>query len=494
MRRTTAFAYSIVAALVFLGPLLLFLAGMRSDPKFENRRLAPAPDLEITRLLDTAMYQEATAFFVDRVPLRDLGVRVDAWIDFHVLGDTPNPKDVAIGKDGWLFNPVTYTATCTDDLPDPELIVANADLLMSVLAESGRDVAFTISPQKRTIHPEYLGGLKEQAACAEEHSTALHDALLADPPTGYVDTWGILLQASAEGEIVYFRDDGHWNFVGAARSAAAIVEQLWPGAWSEEDVVVGEDSERAGNLALQMGLTSTETITPVWVEREGVTVLASKTQAAKQTPAVRIYRLELAQGATAPGVSTLALGDSFMGFTAEEHLAPYTESLVWINWRTIGRSGSLSNPAGRPVLKAEEFLLDTLAGADSVIVQTVEWEVWQRLSSMRLTYLLLASLSEDLPHQDIAERGTVVELPADVSSGSGRPFLVVRTDGEGTLDVRLLHRDGPGVKRTEIGRGEAPRSDLAVVDLRDLPTTGESAIRIRGVDPSQIELIRIVRV
>ena len=493
MRRPTAFTYSILAVVIFLGPLVLFLAGMRSDPNFENRRLASAPDLAVSRLLDTEMYQEATAFFVDRVPLRDLGVRVDAWIDFHVLGDTPNPASVAIGKDGWLFNPETYTAICTDDLPDPELIVANADLLMTVLAESGRDVAFTISPQKRTIHPEYLGDLADDAACAEAHTTALREALLADPPTGYVDTWGILLEASAEGEMVYFRDDTHWNYVGAARSAAAIVEQLWPGAWSEDDVVFGDTQERSGNLALQMSLSVKEAFVPVVVEREGVTVLSSLKRVASQTPKARIFRLEFTDGATAPGGSTLVLGDSFMEFTSEEHLAPYTESLIGLNWRTIGRSGSLKNPGGRPVPQAEEYLLAQLADAEAVIVQTVEWEVWQRLSSMRLTYLVMNALSDDLPHRDF-EPGddTITLLPREAISDATRNFLIVRADTAEKFTVQLLHRADPSMGWTTIESDGPLQDGLAVVDLRGLPEGGEAGISFKRLDAGLLTLLRIV--
>ena len=96
---------------------LLFIAGVDGGPGFENRELADAPELSMSSLLDTQMYQEITAYFVDHVPLRQAGIEVDAWIDFHILGDTPEPSRVAIGSDGWLFNPNTFM--CPDDLPSP---------------------------------------------------------------------------------------------------------------------------------------------------------------------------------------------------------------------------------------------------------------------------------------------------------------------------------------------------------------------------------------
>ncbi|MCB2224375.1 MAG: hypothetical protein KQH83_09430 [Actinobacteria bacterium] len=492
MRRSTALVITIAAAAVFTTPLLLFLAGGRSDPSLENRALAETPELSPGRLLDSSFYREISAYFVDRVPLRDLGVRADAWIDFHVLGDTPNQRDVAIGADGWLFNPETYTAVCSDALPSPEAVVSGADLLMSVLAASGRDVAFTISPQKWTVYPERLGDLAPLAACAQGHATELRDALLTDPPEGYVDTWGVLLAAAQDGESVYFRDDTHWNYLGAAMGAEAIVEHLWPGWWSDDDLVFGPPEERAGNLARQMSLSITETHTPVWVERDGVTVDSSKQRVAKNTPKVELIESTLADGAEVPGGLTVVLGDSFMEFTMEEHLAPYTRSLVAVNWRAIGRSGSLANPGGRPVLNAEDYLLDRIAEADAVIVQTVEWESWQRLTSMRLTSLLVDRLSDGLPHEDVAATDITV-LPGDEGDAAGRRFLIVR-GGEGRFTVELLHRDDPAADWEEIGSTASLRDGLAVVDLRDAPAGGEVAVRLKRLDPASVTLLRLVTI
>jgi len=494
MRRTTTIVVTVFAMVLFSLPLVMFLGGVRSNPEFENRALSKTPALSLASILDTNMYREITAYYIDRVPLREQAVTADAWIDFYIVGETPNSAEVVVGDVGWLYNPHNFDETCTEDLPVVEQVVENADLLMAVLAGSGRRVAFTVIPQKRTIVPEHLGDLTIRAACAENNAARLWAALLADPPPGYVDTWGVLMERASAGEDVYFRDDTHWSYLGAARGAEAIIEQIMPGLWSDDDLVFGETRERVGNLVRQMGLEFEESYVSMVVERNGVEIESSRVALTNGTPVVLVYETQIVGDAVVIPGKTVVLGDSFMWFTAEEHLAPYSETLLSMSWRSLRSEGPADDFEVEPIVEGEEWLLEQLAEAETIVVQTVEFRAWHRFNTPRLAYLSMNALSADLVHEDVDPSGArITVLPDGLASRHvGRPFLIVRAGVVDDLDVRVFHRESPDGDWGDFHRGVSLHDGVAVIDLQVFPSSGELGIRVNDVDPSLIDMIRVV--
>jgi len=363
-----------------------------------------------------------------------------------------------------------------------------------VLAGSGRRVVFTVVPQKRTIVPEHLGDLAIRAACAENNAARLWAALLADPPPGYVDTWGVLVERASAGEDVYFRDDTHWSYVGAARGAEAIIEQIMPGLWSDDDLVFGEIRERLGNLVRQMGLDFEESYVWMIVERDGVEIESFTVDLTRGTPVVFVYETKVTGDAAVVPGKTIILGDSFMLFTAEEHFAPYSETLFSMNWRSLRSEGQADDFEVEPIIEGEEWLLEQLPEAGTVVVQTVEFRAWHRFNTPRLAFLSMNSLSDDLVHEDVDPSGTrITVLPDEVMSRhEGRPFFLVRAAAGAELGVWLVYREDPDSDWNDFRTGESLHDGVAVIDLRDLPSSGELGVRVDDVDPSRIDMIRIV--
>ena len=75
---------AVLAAVFFLTPLVLIAAGVRVS-SFENRRLAPAPQVSAGWFF----FNDATRYLIDRLPLRRQAVQANTWIDQHVFHVTP---------------------------------------------------------------------------------------------------------------------------------------------------------------------------------------------------------------------------------------------------------------------------------------------------------------------------------------------------------------------------------------------------------------------
>lgn len=489
MKRSTTLAITALAVVVFATPLVMFIAGMRSGPGFENRALAEPPQLSVRSLFDTSMYQQIATYYVDHVPLREQATRGDAWIDYHFLGDSPNPEEVVFGSNGWLFSPGTFN--CPEILPSPEHVVDNAGLLMSVLVQSGRNVAFVVVPGKPTVMADELGSLEGRSMCARENAERLRAAFEADPPTGYLDVWRVMLNGYAGGEQVYSRDDTHWTWIGAALTGEVIVEHLWPGEWSDEHLEVTEDQQRVGDLVLQMGLSFEETLAEVVVQRPGVTI-ESSTFGIPNRPDAYIHATSSSGGLEVAAGQTLLLGDSFGFWLDSELLAPFTDRLVFFNWRILQTERTADDLSPQVSPEGEDVLIEQVIASSTVVVEAIDIRVWQRFNHRRLAIVLLDALSDDLVHEDIMP-GTrrIMPLPLDTTV-AGQPFLVLRADVERTIDVDLLHRPDGDTEWKKVGSSESPRGGMAVIDLSRAPTNGDLAIRVRKIDISEVEMLRIV--
>ena len=129
--------FAIAAVVFFATPVAARVVGVKAEP-FENRRLAEAPSLDD----GWNVFDRATRFLTDRMPLREEAVRANTRISQDLFDTTPRYGEgdgrglpfagsggrgpqvrnfdgfrVATGRDGWLYLADEPDRACT--LPSP---------------------------------------------------------------------------------------------------------------------------------------------------------------------------------------------------------------------------------------------------------------------------------------------------------------------------------------------------------------------------------------
>jgi len=196
----------------------------------------------------------------------DFASRLTARL-LYPLGISTDPKQVILGREGWIYLGDQYEQTLSVDRRPPseadfargQEIGRAAMALDAFLASRGVKLfRVVIGPNKGSIYPEYL---PDWAKPPLPNAT---DALLAGTGTVfYVDLRGPLLAARTDQhEPLYYKTDTHWNYLGAGVAFRTFAHQLslvapeikWPPATVYQLTRV--DSRDGGDLAEFLRLTA----------------------------------------------------------------------------------------------------------------------------------------------------------------------------------------------------------------------------------------------
>ncbi len=359
-------AFAVLALLFFCLPVGLRVAGVTGRP-FENRDLAAAPDLSA----GWDVFDQATRYFVDRLPLREQAVEANTWVALHVWdalpdyartrsggpnplpfgsphaatppggGETPGGGTaegpgvqvqpgitVVRGRDDWLYLGEELANACKQRVPW-SLAIRRFEQLVSIVRASGRRVVFLIPPDKSTIYPEYLPSSYAGEQCAAAGRARTWAAIEATRRPEILGLRRAMLGAKAPPpEELYWRNDSHWNTKGAAVALRAALERLDAGVRvAVADIRRGRRSHE-GDLAALIGLRHA-TDAPDW-------------------------SIARPAGPTIPG-RTLLVDDSY-GDVLRPLLEPYAGDLERLSW----------------VFSPPDDILEGIARADVVIFERIE--------------------------------------------------------------------------------------------------------------------------
>jgi alginate O-acetyltransferase complex protein AlgJ len=459
------------AGLLAVPPVLLAV-GLR-PAEVENRPLAKAPGSSLSGLFDTDWYAGITAWFTDRLPVRDRAIEADARIDLGVLGESPNPQ-VLIGSDDWLYLREGLVAPC---LGEDQIRAAVEEVVGAerVLAAAGKELLLVVAPNKDAVYPEHLGDHAGDTGCADANRAAFRSLMSAAGIDGYLDTWATLGEAKAAGAgLLYHRLDTHWNDLGAVAVAEAVLEHLAPGLWDPATFVFTGSRARRGDLTDLMGLSLTESADYWEVRRAATPVMTSESLGGVEAVVSTV------EGIPTTGISALMLHDS-MGNALTPILRPYFDTLTTVQARgSFGTGG--------------DWFGERLREADLLVLETVERYLFPLLPT-GLAADLVGALVDRLPHQEVAltrrmtgpDLGTrwaratreivatglgeaPISLPdlAAVAPGSAR-YLVVNMTSRTATTAQLTWR-APGEDTVRSAQREVPRGRSVVVF--DLVTTG----------------------
>ena len=235
---------------------------------------------------------------------------------------------IVAGQQSYLFLGNDFDFACGLGPAMSRSLAAYAKLA-KVIRKSGREVVFTLAPNKSAVLSADLPGQPPHGVC-DVQGLAAQDRLLE----GYADPDFLPLVAPLRRSPrqVYWRTDQHWTTVGGSVFAKALAAHLSPRLGKRQRYTYGTET-RLGVMNQALGISTPETLETA---HPADRVKVRTARGAADWGGYPEFTFEHAwdsapAGRTWPG-RTLLLGDSFMWY-ALENLRPVFRHghFVWID-------------------------------------------------------------------------------------------------------------------------------------------------------------------
>jgi hypothetical protein len=380
-------AFAVIALVFFFLPLGLRGVGLKAH-EFENRRMAAAPSLSD----GWNVFDEATQFFVDRMPLREQAVRANTWASTHIFGTVPDygrdvagtgtarealpfarvaptaqpaakPKpapgspqpgqpapSVIRGRHGWLFLEDELKNACTPSI-SWSVAIARWERLAATVRASGRRVLVAFPPDKSTINPEYLPASYPESACLPRAKAQVWRTIESARDPAILGLRRAMLAAKRPPpDELYFPADSHWDRKGAVLGLTAMLAHLGgPAQVRPADIRRGRTTQ-IGDLTVLVGAPR-KTSAPAWTIARPVAA-ATRTKEVLPHGGKSVVRTRPAGGAPLLPGRTLLIYDSY-GELMIPALSKYTRQLSASAWFDT----------------QPDDVIEAIARADTVIVE-----------------------------------------------------------------------------------------------------------------------------
>lgn len=199
---------------------MLFFPTTRTS---ENKAMAQAPVLVAEGKVNSAFFEDFEVWFQQRMALRNPMVFADATLQSAIFGQS-NVSGVICGRDGWLY----YASTLDDYLGTKPLsqrqlynLAHNFSVVQTYLQQQEIPFVLTVAPNKNTLYGEYMPDYYR--VVSQEHSAKLLQPYLAQAGVTYVDLFRLFEQQQ---EVLYLKQDSHWNNKGACLVYNAVMDAL----------------------------------------------------------------------------------------------------------------------------------------------------------------------------------------------------------------------------------------------------------------------------
>lgn len=197
----------------------------KSDEQVGNEQETLLPVLFDESGSFNKMYpQQLGDYFSTHYAFRPEIISADATVQSGVFG-VSNLESVVVGKDGWLF----YSSTLDNYLGKNLLsdrainnIVNNLEITQRYLESDDKTFVFTVAPNKNTLYPEYMPYYYSQKE-SEDSDLLNFTKAIENRSVNYCD---LLTPLSQTDEVVYLKQDSHWNNKGALIAYDTILDYL----------------------------------------------------------------------------------------------------------------------------------------------------------------------------------------------------------------------------------------------------------------------------
>lgn len=211
---------------VWLPLIVMLVTPDKEVSELENRRLAPAPELDFEQPRE--LTAEIENYFNDHFGFREHLIRLFRFLEVRVFR-VPQAGQVILGKDDWLFQAGDeQVRDIRNNWPFSEAALKEWAQVLSAkherLTAAGIEYLFVFAPNKHLIYPEKL---PETMNRVRPYSRAdqLIQYLGEHTDVPFLDLRPPLFEAKKQLR-PYHRTDTHWNDWGAYVGYAAIVDHL----------------------------------------------------------------------------------------------------------------------------------------------------------------------------------------------------------------------------------------------------------------------------
>jgi hypothetical protein len=450
MRRVTKYFAVIELAMLLALPGVLRLLG-RTGSEIENRARVDTPQLSVGSALEERTYADLADYFTDQLPMRAQAVRADAWIDYHVFGDSPS-SDVRIGRDDWFFLTEELVTACKFALTARD-VHARVDLVDRLVRAGGRELRFVVAPDKVSIHADKLGSVLPDDRCSLEKGIQLRK-VLEHTPLPVVPLWELLHERAGH-DLAYDPRGTHWTDGARVEVARTLLASLPGASWYTSDVVSRGLVDNPDELSALIGLPRSTKLEKFEIVRSGITTHETPDPPGRNP--VLVDEFTSTSGGTRSLVTTptLMLRDSQFGLMSRRFFAGSFASLRSFHWDAIGL----------PELRT------ALDQSTLVVVESTERDLWDRFSGDvfdQLVTLLLGRARPAAVEVDASEVRGARRAGDDGWVLTGRSASVALAGPASSDDRLVLLRHSPGATVTL--RADAGAAVGAPWSDRDPPT------------------------
>lgn len=270
----------ILVIAAFAGFLFLLAAvGIFSDREtysyYENRNLAPVPELTQEELLSGGYFKSLDAYLADQAPARNILLKADTFVDLRLLR-RPVVNDVVV-RDRLLLPFLDYDMFSLRDIPGRvEAMVENLTSVRDAAESVGAAFYYVAVPcQYAYFEDEYPWYLNNNAAYTQASRAALRDAL-EEAGVGYLDigdTFAALGSPDSLGSAV----DNHYPLYAGFLAYRAILERVNRDTGLDIPVLGEADVTFTPLPNVYLGSRNRK-LMGLWTNDEKLTTLAPKTE------------------------------------------------------------------------------------------------------------------------------------------------------------------------------------------------------------------------
>lgn len=245
MKKTLDVIFIGLCAVICLVPLVgMFIVPTNSTT--EKRSLATWPSFVEEGEFNSDYLSDMGKYFEDHFALKNQLVAVDAQMMTTVF-QTSSVATVVKGTDEWLY----YSSSLNDYLGRDVLskqevynLVHNIRLLQDNAKEAGAEFVFTIAPNKNSLYPDNMPYYYKKVSDVSNYNLVKNEIIKQE--IEYVDLFEAFQNDS---EVLYRKQDSHWNNKGAVLAYNKILEKLDKPHMDYSDIEITRSKSEIGDLA-----------------------------------------------------------------------------------------------------------------------------------------------------------------------------------------------------------------------------------------------------
>jgi len=213
-----------ILLVIFVAVPLLTVAGARNNVSFyEQRSLAPLPDLSTDALLDGSFFSDIDTFLSDRLGIREKLLKTDTYLNLQLGKPTVNGlvanSDALLDFHGYSRWSLSYLEGATAEIAE------KYSALQDSIASYGGYFCYLGLPLQSTYftdsYPEYMDNRQwNMSAIRENFSRAMQNESVA-----FLNMYNVF-EAAAFPREYYFETDHHFTMTGAFVTYSALIEHL----------------------------------------------------------------------------------------------------------------------------------------------------------------------------------------------------------------------------------------------------------------------------